>query len=336
MPMRALQVVQPRTFVSVQVPRPELKSDGVDQILVRTSWVSMCGSDIPFFTGGKRFKSYPLPAGAPIHECVGQVVESTSPLYRPGDRVLAIPEAEQGLAEFFPAKAAKSVLLHPELAHCDSCCLIQPLSTVMNAVDRAGDVRGKSVVVIGLGSIGLFFCWLLKQRGAQEIVGIDPCAHRCRIAEMLGAGRTFPVRSIEVVHAARQNPGAWEQPDICIEAVGHQMDTLNDCLDLVRKQGTVVAFGVPDHPVYSFEYETFFRKNVHLIAVVTPVWSEYLAKAQDLFLTCRKELEILVTHRLPILSAELAFTLYERHEDGILKALLDTSCWGDESPAEPN
>ena len=101
-------------------------------------------------------------------------------------------------------------------------------------------------------------------------MGIDPCAHRCRMAEGLGATRAFPVHSIEIIHAARQNPGEWEPPEICIEAVGHQMDTLNDCLELVRKQGTVVAFGVSDHPVYAIEFETFFRKNVHLIAVVTP------------------------------------------------------------------
>ena len=81
------------------------------------------------------------------------------------------------------------------------------------------------------------------------------------------------MRSIEVVHAGRQNPGEWEPPDICIEAVGHQTETLNDCFELVRKRGTVVAFGVPDQPVYAVEFETFFRKNAHLIAVVTPEWS---------------------------------------------------------------
>jgi hypothetical protein len=35
----------------------------------------------------------------------------------------------------------------------------------------------------------------------------------------------------------------------------------------------------------------------------------------------------LVTHRFPIQVASKAFMLYERHEDGILKAVLDTSNW---------
>ncbi len=325
--MKALQVIQPRSFTPVQVPVPHLPSGGPGRILVRTAWVSMCGSDIPFFTGSKRFKPYPLAPGAPIHECVGQVVESSSKQFQAGERVVAIPEGDQGLAEFFVAQASKATRLPLDVAGWDTCCLIQPLSTVINALDRLGDVEGRSVAVVGLGSIGLFFCWLLKRRGAGRILGIDPCVHRCRLAEGLGVAKTFPMRSIEVVHATRQSPSRWEPPDICIEAVGHQMETLNDCLELVRKQGTVVAFGVPDQPVYAIEFETFFRKNAHLIAVVTPDWSEYLAKARDLYLACRAELDPLVTHRFAIQDAEEAFTLYECHDDGIIKALLDASCW---------
>ena len=94
--MKAMQVVQPRSFVTVQVPIPHLTSGSPDRLLIQTRWASMCGSDIPFFTGNKRFKPYPLAPGAPIHECVGQVVESTSDLFRPGDHVVAIPEGDQG------------------------------------------------------------------------------------------------------------------------------------------------------------------------------------------------------------------------------------------------
>ena len=325
--MKTLQVVRPRSFAIVQAPVPHLTDGDPEKILVRTAWVSMCGSDIPFFTGSKRFRSYPLAIGAPIHECVGQVVESQSSLFEPGDQVISIPEGDQGLAEFFVAQAAKAVRLPPELANCDTSCLIQPLSTVIHAADRLGKVEGRSVAVVGLGSIGLLFCWLLKKRGAAHIMGIDPSEHRCQVAKRMGTDRTFPMRSIEVIHFMRQHPAEWEPPEICIEAVGHQMDTLNDCVELVKKCGTVLAFGVPDHPVYAFEYEIFFRKNAELIAAVTPDWSEYLSRARDVFSAYRPELEALVTHRFPIQSAEKAFTLYANHEDGILKALLDATSW---------
>jgi L-iditol 2-dehydrogenase len=325
--MKALQVNRPRLFDLTKVTVPQLPLKEKNRILVRTAWVSMCGSDIPFFTGNKRFQVYPLAPGAPIHECVGEVVESASSLYRPGDKVLSIPDGDQGLAEYFLAQISKTVALPSNIENLGNASIIQPLSTVMNAVDRLGNIRGKSIAVIGLGSIGLLFCWLVERGGAASIVGIDPIPGRCRIAKTLGATQTICSRSIEVVHGMRLFPEKWNPPDICIEAVGHQMDTINDCLELMRKYGTVVAFGVPDHPVYALEYEVFFRKNAVLIGTVTPDWSEYLPKARDLFMDHRKELSRLVTHRLPIREAEKAFSLYEQHEEGIVKAVLDARRW---------
>jgi len=79
--MKALQVINPRKFIQTQTAQPNLKAAG-------------CGSDIPFFTGNKYHKTYPLPISAPIHECVGRVIESTSSLFKPGDQVVAIPEGD--------------------------------------------------------------------------------------------------------------------------------------------------------------------------------------------------------------------------------------------------
>jgi threonine dehydrogenase-like Zn-dependent dehydrogenase len=324
--MRALQAVRPRFFESIQIPVPKLPEEK-KYILVRTAWALTCGSDMPFFFGNKRYRNYPLTPGAPIHECTGMVVESSSEQFRPGDRVLSIPEGDLGLAEYYLAQASKTLVLDLSIQDLAAACIIQPLSTIISSLDRLGDLQGKSVAVLGLGSIGLMFCWLAKKRGAYSVIGIDPSSDRCRFAAALGATETIGSRGIELIHLARSNPSSWNPPDICIEAVGHQTETINDCLELVRKYGTVVAFGVPDRPVYALEYEIFFRKNAQLIATVTPDWAEYLPKAQDLYLANTEVLSSLITHRMPIRDAEKAFGLYERREDGIIKAALDASGW---------
>jgi threonine dehydrogenase-like Zn-dependent dehydrogenase len=325
--MKALQLTHPRLFAPVDVAMPEIGSAPQGRLVVRSGSVSICGSDIPYFKGSRSAEGRPLPPGAPVHECAGTVVQSTSSQFSPGDLVVAIPDDNRGLAEYFTALASRAVRLPAELAGARSCPLVQPLSTVVNAVDRIGAVAGRTFAVVGLGSIGLLFCWLLRKRGASAIVGIDPLESRCRLAERIGATRTRALRSAEVLDAAREDPSTWEAPEVCVEAVGHQMDTLNDCLGLIQKRGTVLAFGVPDHDVYTIEFSTFFRKNAHLMAAVTPDWSEYLPKALALFVEHRNELEALVTHRLPILDAGRAFQLYERHEEGIVKVLLDCSAW---------
>jgi L-iditol 2-dehydrogenase len=324
--MRALQAVRPRSFESVRIPIPKLPEEK-GYILVQTAWGLTCGSDLAFFKGDKRFRNFPLTPGAPMHECSGVVVESASGRFHAGARVLAIPDGDMGLAEYYLAQDSKSMVLDSGIEDLSAACMIQPLSTVLSSIDRLGDLRGRSIAVLGLGPIGLMFCWLAKTRGAGSITGIDPSADRCRFAAKMGATRTVCSRGIELIHRARTFPGEWHPPDICIEAVGHQTETINDCLELVRKYGTVVAFGVPDRPVYALEYEIFFRKNVQLIATVTPDWVEYLSKAQSLFLENQGLLSSLVTHRFPIREAETAFSLYERHEDGMIKAALDATGW---------
>jgi L-iditol 2-dehydrogenase len=325
--MKAFHLVTPRRFDRIDVPIPTLPRGSNSHILVRTAFVSLCGSDIPFFTGKKRLQAYPLAIGAPIHECVGEVVESASSHFHPGDRVLSIPDGNQGLAEYFIAQTARTVRLRDEIKSDENACVIQPFSTVLNAMDRLGDIRGEALAVIGLGSIGLMFCWLAARGGVKTVIGIDPCEHRCQVAKKFGATHTICRNSMEAVHHARVNPSEWNPVAICVEAVGHQMDTINDCVELVRKRGTVLAFGVPDHNVYALEYETFFRKNAILIATVTPEWNEYMSKAQDLFIANRRELSKLVTHRLPILEIQRAFEMYEQREDGIIKAIIDASLW---------
>lgn len=325
--MKALRLRSPRTFDRVDVPIPHLASNQANQIVVRGSLVSMCGSDIPFFSGGKPEITYPLAPGAHAHECVGQVVESTSALFRPGEHVAAIPDHDLGLAEFFVARESKAVRLPIELAGRQASTLIQPLSTVVYALDRLGSVQGLSIAVVGLGGIGLLFCWLLRKCGARTVVGVDPVAFRCQVAQEMGATKTLPLRANDVVQASRRNTGDWEPPQICIEAVGHQQETLNDCIDLVQQAGTVLAFGVPDQHVYAVEFETFFRKKATLVACVTPPWDRYLAIALDLFRAYRQELARLVTHRLPIKDAEEAYAAYERHDDGLIKLVMECSSW---------
>ena len=143
--MKALQLVKPRQFETVQVARPEI---GSGQILVRLEKVVLCASDIPKWTGLWRGLQYPLPPGMPIHECVGVVVESHSPRFQLGDRVVAVPLGDQGLAEYYVANDTKAVRIPEPLVGSEASLLIQPLSTVIYALDRLGNFAGRTALVV--------------------------------------------------------------------------------------------------------------------------------------------------------------------------------------------
>jgi len=322
--MRALQVVKPRQFQVVETARPEI---GNDQILVRLEKAVLCGSDIPKFTGMWRGLQYPLPPGMPIHECVGGVVESQSPRFQMGDRVVAIPRGDRGLAEYYVADAIKAVCIPEPLIDSETNLLIQPLSTVVYALDRLGDIAGCTAIVVGLGPIGLLATWLLDRYGASKIVGVDPIASRCEAARYVGAARTFEIHSDRLLSLTAQDT-TWEPADICIEAVGQQTRTINDCLYLVKRCGQVLVLGVPLEPIYPFDFTHFFRQNLHLIASVTPPDETYMVRAADLIGRYGQELAFLITHRFALDKTAEAYTLYETPNwDHSLKVLIDGTSW---------
>ncbi len=321
--MKALQLVRPRQFQVVEVARPGI---GGNQILVRLRKAVLCGSDIPKFTGMWRGLQYPLPAGMPIHECTGEVVESHSPRFDAGDVVVAVPKGDQGLAEYYVADGIKAIVIPEPLARSEASLLIQPLSTVVYALDRLGDVASRTAMVVGLGPIGLLTTWLLSLRGAL-VTGVDPVAWRCEAAHRLGALRTFELHSDRLRSLVTEDD-AWEATEICVEAVGQQMRTINDCLYLAKHRGTVLALGVPLEPVYPFDYTRFFRSNLHLVASVTPPDETFMIRAAELVGQHEQELAFLITHRFGLDRAAEAFALYEtRAGDHPLKVMLDGTSW---------
>ena len=288
----------------------------------------LCGSDIPKFTGMWRGLQYPLPPGMPIHECVGVVVDSHSPRFQVGDRVVAVPRGDQGLAEYYVADAIKAVCILEPLIDSETNLLIQPLSTVVYALDKLSDIAGCTAVVVGLGPTGLLVVWLLNKYGASRIVGVDPIAWRCEAARYVGAAQTFETSSERLLPLIAQDD-TWESADICIEAVGQQTRTINDCLYLVRRRGQVLALGVPLEPIYPFDFNRFFRQNIDLIASVTPPDETYMARAAELLGRHGQELVFLITHRFTLDKAAEAFTLYETRVGGDhpLKVLIDGTSW---------
>jgi L-iditol 2-dehydrogenase len=321
--MKALQLVKPRQFQTVEIVRPEI---GSDQILVRLEKVVLCGSDIPKFTGMWRGLQYPLPPGMPIHECVGVVADSRSPRFQVGDRVVAVPQGDQGLAEYYVADAIKAVHIPEPLIRSEASLLIQPLSTVVYALDRLGDVAGRTAMVVGLGPIGLLATWLLRQYGAR-VVGVDPIAWRCEAAQRLGAERIFELHSERLLSLVARDD-TWEPADICVEAVGQQVRTINDCLYLVKRCGQVLALGIPLEQIYPFDFTRFFRQNIDLIASVTPPDETYMLRAGELAARHDQELALLLTHRFCLDKTAEAYTLYETRAGGHpLKISIDGTSW---------
>ncbi|MUL80450.1 MULTISPECIES: zinc-binding dehydrogenase [unclassified Mycolicibacterium] len=279
--MWSYRLVAPYTFERHEVsePSPESLADG--QVLLEFLAAGICGSDLPGFRGtqGK------LPGdtghcaaemnGFPIHEIVGEVLASRHRNHRPGERVVGWASGFDGLMGRVVADGAGLVSYDPALSP-HLAVGLQPLACVLYAVEQLPGLSGRHVAVIGQGSIGLLFSYVAKALGADRVTGVDP-VDRAAIASRFGVDDAVRATSDRWV----RHLGATGRPDIVIEAVGHQVATLNHALEAAAFRGTVFYFGVPDDDSYPISMRTMLRNNLTLKSGVTLDRQRVLRQADE-------------------------------------------------------
>jgi len=251
----------------IAVEAADVPSPGPGEALVRTLAAGVCGSDLHAAHGRHPF--VPLPY-RPGHEVVG-IIEAVDPSAEglaPGDRVIVEPDLpcwtckmcttgrenlcenlqffgcgypQGGMADYFTLAANR---LHPVPESLDdhTAALIEPLSTPVHAVRLAGDVAGRSVAVLGAGTIGLFTLAVLRAHGAGTVVVTDPNPDTHARALALGADAVADARGPDVTAEVRGVLGG--SADVVFDCVAIQ-SSLDQAITMADKGGTVVVVGVP-------------------------------------------------------------------------------------------
>jgi 2-desacetyl-2-hydroxyethyl bacteriochlorophyllide A dehydrogenase len=146
-----------------------------------------------------------------------------------------------GMADYFTLPADRLFAV-PDSLDDLTAALIEPLSTPVHAVRLAGDVAGRSVAVLGTGTIGLFTIAVLRAHGAGKIVSTDPNPAKRARAAALGADVTIDARAQDVVGQVREALGG--SADIVFDCVAIQ-SSMDQAIAIADKGGTVVVVGVP-------------------------------------------------------------------------------------------
>ncbi len=306
--------------VEAPVPTP-----GQDELLVKTESASICGSDLHMALLGWGISSWPAPPGHPGHEGAGTVIESRSSRYVPGDRVLTAPRIwdSRCFAEFQNIGEAYVTPL-PDDVSFEHATMAQQLGTVIYAVRRLPGVDGAVCVVLGQGSAGLFWNYVLKRHGAAKVISVEPVEHRRALGPFYGSDLAIDPdedQVLDVVADSTDGLGA----DIVVEAVG-KADTLSYSFDLVRDEGLVMLFGLPEtDDGVPFPYGTFFRKRVTAFSTFgsqdEPGQPRYVEALEWI---ARGEIDPgpIVSHILPIDQVGRALELADTREDGVIKVSL--------------
>lgn len=319
--MKAARITAPRQLEFVEAPVPKLDDFDGQPVLVRLQAGVLCASDFPRFLGGAFNVQFPRPLGDSLHECIGEIVESRSPRFRPGDRVLSIPPDQRGLSEYFVASAEMTVPLPDGYEPRSHLILGQPLGTILWAARKLPNVLDLDVAIIGQGPIGLMFSHLLANMGARRVIAIEKLAYRLEMSRRMKATHTIDVTQTDPVAAVRELTDG-QGPDIVVEAVGHQPETIQMAVDMCRPHGTVLLFGVPDEEHYPVPVWALMRKNLRFISSVHPNVQRDLPLALDMITQGRIDVAPLITHRFPLFEAQSAFELAIERRDQPIKVLL--------------
>jgi L-iditol 2-dehydrogenase len=330
--MKAGRWVDVGRVVCEEVPRPS-PADG--EILVRTSYTSICGSDLHSVYGGPPPPA--VPAGWPGHESVGEVVESRCPGFEPGDRVLTVPHFVDGrcMAEYQALPGSFCIRLSDK-APLSHLLMAQQLGTVIYALRRHQlDLIGQDVAVIGQGSAGAFFTFLLKRAGARSVLVTDKSPARLAYSRHLGADLTVLA-----------NPGLADGPDadgaefrtavleatggrgagLVVEAVGSR-ETFPLSVELAADSATVLWFGLPEGTgAYPFSFPEFFVRRLTAYAISGTQGEpglESFRYAVQLIADGAIDVAPLLTHMLPIDRVEEAFHMAHDRTDGALKVSIE-------------
>lgn len=249
----------------VDTPVPAIEDQRT--VMVKTSMASICGSDLHLVCHGAGVgHALPCPHGYPGHESIGEVVESHDPSIETGTRVLCFPNppVAEGFSEF--QRIGPSYLL--PLPDVDATTvsdgellMAQQLGTVIFAArQKPIDVVGKTVLIMGQGSAGLFWSYWLKRQGATRVIVSDLCADRLAASPAFGADITINAAEDDVRAAIRDLTGAG--PDYVVEAVGRS-ETLYQSIELVKPGGDLMWFGLPDSDdSVPISFAKFFRKKL--------------------------------------------------------------------------
>ena len=260
------------------VPVPSI---GPGEVLIQVSACGICGTDIKKIAHG--FVAAPQIFG---HEVAGTVVALGSGVtkWKLGDRVMSfhhVPCGEcfycerrlysqcpgykkvgltagfdpngGGFAQYvraMPWIVERGMVAIPDEISFDEAAFIEPVNTCIKAVEKARVAAGETVLVMGLGPIGLILMMLSKLAGAA-VIGSDPMPERRAKSVTLGADAALDPREGRLAEEIRART-AGRGADVVLVAVPIP-SALVDALSLARPGGRVLLFAQND-PLMKIEF----------------------------------------------------------------------------------
>ena len=297
------------------------------ELLVRVQGCGLCGSDI------LKIVQQATPPVVLGHELTGTIVERGKTLtqFEKGQRVIVAHHVPCGvchycrhhnhsmcasfkasnidpcgLAEYIRVPeehTQQTTLALPETLSAEEGSFTEPLACCVRAVRRTPLFYGDTVVIMGLGSIGLLMLQAVKAWGERaghdlRIYGIDLLPERLQLALDLGASGAFlaPAHEEEMRDLLLSLTEGRGADSVFITTTGER--PFRQALVSVRKGGTIQTFAARAG-IVPMNIEHIYRQELSIISTYSSS-PEDLRIALDLLAQGEVRVERLISHRLPL------------------------------------
>jgi L-iditol 2-dehydrogenase len=307
-----------------EVPIPQANDFG--DVVVRIKSCGICATDYKAIKGIRRNVTFPF---IPGHEPSG-IVAAVGPgvtNVKVGDEVIVQPSGFCGFCKhcrvgnthycerafttggdgpneiwdgaFAEYMRTKESSLFPKPAHLsfDAAALTEPLSGAWKGVIQYSQMQiGDDVVIIGVGSIGLFCLMVAKAAGAGRLIAVDTSDYALRNACALGA--THAVNPAKEDARKRIYQIIPDGPDLVVEAAG-PIQAVQLMVDLRRRGTKWNVFGITTHEKFELDggHTHFLEGRMDASFGTTPT---AMTKAIRLMETGLIDTERIISHRFPL------------------------------------
>ena len=330
-----------------QVPVPEVRDR---EVLIKVAACGICGTDIK-----KIFQRYVEPPQILGHELAGTVVAVGPGVskWKLGDRVMSFhhtpcgqcfycekrlfsqcPQYKTtgltagftpnggGFAQYvkaMPWVAERGIVALPDNVSFEEATFIEPINTIVKAVQKARVASGETVLVIGCGPIGLQLLMVSKLQ-TDRLFTSDPIAERRAKSLTLGAIESFDPTNGKLVDAI-QAKTAGRGADVVLVAVAHPA-LVNEALAAARPGGRVLLFAAND-PVTRIEFPAA-AVGIDEKEILGSYSAAVDIQESAAALVLQKKLPVMdiVTHRFPLDRIQDALELAARPTAQSLKILV--------------
>jgi threonine 3-dehydrogenase len=181
--------------------------------------------------------------------------------------------------------------------------VMDPLGNAVHTVMEA-DVSAKSVLISGVGIIGLMAVTVARAAGASRIFCSDINPLRLELAKKLGATEVYDARDESWVNEVRAN--THEGVDVLLEMSGAP-NAMDQGFRALRNGGTAALLGLPARTVdFDFNAHIIFKGCTVLGINGRRMWETWY-QMEKLLLSGRLELDDIITHEFPMEDFEKAF-----------------------------